>query len=171
MVSVIIASLFAVTTVVVTRLFLAVASARRDVGRVLVLALDPGAVGDQAADRVAAEEGDRQAPRSGVEGLNRAGVLVAVDYAIVVAVVIARVVVGEELGAIAQLVMVLIPARLVDVSERWCRFSQRSGMRSWLPSLAAAIPGSASIASAAATSARPAGSFCLGANHRFLLGW
>src|SRR5207342_1401950 len=77
-------------------------------------ALDPGVFGDQAADRVAAEQGDRQFARRGVEGRNRARVLLAVHHPVVVAVAIARVVPGEELAAVAKLVAVLVAAGLVD---------------------------------------------------------
>ena len=99
---------------VVAGLFLAVAGAGGDVGRVLVLALDLGPVGDQAADRVAAEEVDHEFAAGGVEGRDRAGVLVAVHDPVVVAVAIARVVAGEELGAVAQMVAVLVATGLVD---------------------------------------------------------
>ncbi len=165
--------LFSVPTVVVAGLFLAVASARRDVGGVLVLALDPGPVGDQATDRVAAEEGDRQFPGGRVEGRDRAGVLVAVDDAVVVAVAIARVVVGEELATVAQLVTVLVPTRLVDVERK---------VMSRLPAVRDAVVvavlggGDSRQRQHRERSSRHqrqagTGSSCLGANHRFLLGW
>src|SRR5437870_3151285 len=98
---------------VVTRLFLAVAGAGGHVGGVLVLALDLGPIGDQAADRVAIEEADHEFPACGIEGGDRAGVLVAVHDPVVVAVAVARVVAGEELGPVSQLVVILVATGLI----------------------------------------------------------
>ena len=114
-------------------------------------------VGDHAGDRVAAEQVDRQLAGGRVVRGDRAGVLVAVHDAVVVGVAVARVVARLELAAVVEVVAVLVAAAWLTCSERWCRFSQRSGMRSWLRSLAAAMPGSASSASAprAASSTPP----------------
>ena len=56
-------------------------------------------------------------PVVGVEGGDRAGVLVAVHHPVVVAVAVARVVAGEELGAVAQVVAILVAIGLVDAGR------------------------------------------------------
>src|SRR4051794_2894561 len=80
----------------------------------LAAALDLGFFRDQAAHGFAAEDVDHQLPRGRVEGGDRAGILLAVGDPVVVAVGVAGVGPGHELGAVAQAVAVLVAAGLVD---------------------------------------------------------
>ena len=81
----------------------------------MVVTLDLGAFGDDAADRVAAEEGDGQLAGFLVERLDRPGVLVAVLDPVVIGVGITGVVPGHELRPIAKVIAILVAPRLTPV--------------------------------------------------------
>src|SRR5262249_41188803 len=86
------------------------------VALVLVEALDLGPVGDRAGDRVAVHEHDLQ--HVVLKRNDLARVLVRVLDAVLVRVGLARVHAKFELGAVAQPVAVLVPARLVDLQRQ-----------------------------------------------------
>ena len=82
---------------------------------IALVALDLGALGDQAADRAAVEEVDRQHVVGGTMRSSRA--LVAVLGAVVVGVGIARIIAGLPLLTVLQAVAILVPPGLVLVKR------------------------------------------------------
>src|SRR3954453_1425046 len=107
----------AVVAGVMVRPVVVVAAARRvrlEVAR--RVALDLGLIVDGAGELAAAGQRDRQ--HSALEGLDRAGVLLAVLDPVVVGIAVARVGLRAELAAIVEAVTILVPLGLLDLQRQ-----------------------------------------------------
>src|SRR3954454_1699387 len=80
------------------------------------VALDLGLIVDGAGELAAAGQRDRQ--HSALEGLDRAGVLLAVLDPVVVGIAVARVGFRAELAAIVEAVTILVPLGLLDLQRQ-----------------------------------------------------
>jgi len=80
------------------------------------VALDLGLIVDRAGELAAAGQGDRE--HAALEGLDRAGVLLAVLDPVVVGVLVARVHVGAELAAVVEAVTILVALGLLDLQRQ-----------------------------------------------------